>query len=222
MVDRERLLYHLRATRFDALIVWATAVSAVAISVEFCILIGAVLSFLFYVPRAARLHMTELTFTPEHVIRERVSSDPSCGRLRIYDFEGELFFGSAPVFEELLEGIEQQAAAGVRVVLLRLKRVRNPDAVCLHVLDEFLRRMAEHHVVVLLCGLRSDLARALTNVGIADRLGPERLFRESPQLWTSTMEAVRQAYLLLGSDLCDHCPRQRTLPDAPDSWHYSI
>ncbi len=120
MIDRHRLLYHLRATRFDAVIVLATAVAAVGISVEFCILIGAMLSFLFYVPRAAKLHMSELIVTPERVIRERVSSDPRCQRLRIYDFEGELFFGSAPDFEEVLEHIEKESAGGIRVVVLRL------------------------------------------------------------------------------------------------------
>ena len=30
---------------------------------------------------------------------------------------------------------------GVRVIVLRLKRVRNPDAVCMSVLDRFIERM---------------------------------------------------------------------------------
>ncbi len=51
MVDREALKYHFRVTRFDAAIVVITAVAAVAISVEYCILIGVLLSFMFYVPR---------------------------------------------------------------------------------------------------------------------------------------------------------------------------
>ena len=55
MVDYRQLLFHLRATRFDALIVLATALAAIFISVEFCIVIGVFLSFALYVPRAAQV-----------------------------------------------------------------------------------------------------------------------------------------------------------------------
>src|SRR5207244_9170353 len=112
MVDRKQLLYHLRATRFDAGIVVATALSAVFVSVEFCILIGVFLSFILYVPRAAGVHLTEFTLTPERVVRERVAADPPCGRLLIFNLEGELFFGSAPVLEEHLAFIDGRAVEG--------------------------------------------------------------------------------------------------------------
>ena len=131
LVDRKQLGYHLRATRFDMGIVIVTALSAVVVSVEFCILIGIFLSFVLYVPRAAKVHLTELTLTPERVIRERLPEDAPCARMLLFSLEGELFFGSAPELEDHLAAIDQRAGPGVRVVVLRLKRVRNPDAVCL-------------------------------------------------------------------------------------------
>ena len=63
MVDRHALLYHLRATRFDAAIVATTAFAAVAISVEFCVLIGVFMSFMLAVPRAGRMLLTEFVVT---------------------------------------------------------------------------------------------------------------------------------------------------------------
>ncbi len=54
LVDRHQLVYYLRTTRFDAWIVALTAISAVAVSVEFCVLIGVFMSFVLYVPQAAR------------------------------------------------------------------------------------------------------------------------------------------------------------------------
>src|SRR3954467_4510156 len=83
LVDRHQLMYYLRTTRFDAWIVILTAVSAVAVSIEFCVLIGVFMSFVLYVPQAARVHTTELTITPERVVRERHESDFSCSRIRI-------------------------------------------------------------------------------------------------------------------------------------------
>ncbi|MFO0846057.1 MAG: hypothetical protein U0797_27355 [Gemmataceae bacterium] len=55
IVDRRALPLLLKATRFDAGLALATAASAVLLSVEFSILIGVFLSFLFFVPRASRL-----------------------------------------------------------------------------------------------------------------------------------------------------------------------
>ena len=45
---------------------------------------------------AARIEISELTLTPERVVRGRQASDPPCNRVLIFDLEGELFFGSAP------------------------------------------------------------------------------------------------------------------------------
>jgi SulP family sulfate permease len=222
MVDRHQLLYHLRATRFDAGIVIATAFSAVAVSVEFCILIGTFLSFIFYVPRAARVHLSELTLAPERVIRERLKTDPPCSRILIFNLEGEMFFGSAPDLEAALGRIEQRAVPDVRVLVLRLKRARNPDAVCFALLDEFLRRMEARGVRVLLCGVRHDVSKVLHNLGIEQRLGPNRVFREVTAGTFSTLDAVRHAYELLGDDLCENCPRRQGKPGRDEGWYYMI
>src|SRR2546423_1693835 len=151
LVDRQQLDYHLRATRSDAWIVCLTAIAAVAVSVEFCVLIGVFLSFVLYVPRAARVHLTEMTLTPERIVRERASTDPPCGRIRIFNLEGELFFGASPELEQHLETIDEAVRDGIRVLVLRLKRVRNPDAVCLDILDRFITRMRDAKICVVLC-----------------------------------------------------------------------
>jgi SulP family sulfate permease len=220
LVNRKQLLYHLRATRFDLGIVVATALAAVFVSVEFCILIGIFLSFVLYVPRAAKVQLTELALTPERVIRERLPEDPPCGRMLMFSLEGELFFGSAPDLDEHLTAIDRRAVPGVRVVVLRLKRVRNPDAVCLVLIEGFLARLEARGVTVLLCGVRDDLARVLRSSGLADRL-EGRLFREMPGPSSSTLEAVRHAYDLLGSDICANCPR-RDESAGREGWYYMI
>jgi SulP family sulfate permease len=224
LVDRKQLKYYLRTTRFDAWIVISTAVAAVAVSVEFCVLIGVFLSFVLYVPQAARLHLTELVAAPQRVVRERVSSDPMCSRIRIFSLEGEFFFGAAPELEQHLESIERSAEGGVRVVILRLKRVRNPDAVCMSVFDRFINRMHDARVMVLLCGVRPDLMKVINSSGLADRLGSERvfIFQETGEFWTSTLEAVRFAYEIIGDDVCDNCPRHAESLNKREGWYYVI
>lgn len=224
LVNRRELIYHLKATRFDAWIVSLTALSAVAVSIEFCVLIGVFLSFALYVPQAARVHLTELTLAPERVIRERISSDPVCNRICIYSLEGELFFGAAPELEEHLNSITKSAEQGVRVVVLRLKRARNADAVCLTVLDQWIARMQKARVTVLLCGLRPDLMKAFESGGLLRRLGSKHVFvfEETGAVWSSTLDAVRFAYEVIGNDVCEKCPRHAASLTDKDGWYFMI
>lgn len=224
MVDWRELAYHFRATRFDACIVSLTAISAVVVSIEFCVLIGVFLSFVLYVPRAARVHLTELTVSSDRVIRERISTDPVCGRIRLYSLEGELFFGAAPDLAEHLELIAEQARAGIRVVVLRMKRARNLDAVCLRVLDQFIAKMHAQKVDVLLCGIRPDLMSVIDSSGLISQLGRDRVFvfQETEAIWSSTLEAVRFAYEIIGNDVCQICPRHRESLDERQGWYFMI
>jgi sulfate permease, SulP family len=224
LVDRKQLAYHLHTTRSDAWIVVLTAISAVAISVEFCILIGVFLSFLFYVPRAARIHMTELVLAPERVVRERISSDPVCGRIRIFSLEGEFFFGAAPELEDHFDKIASLAKEEIRVVVLRVKRARNPDPVCLAVLERFIDRMDKLGTSVLLCGVRPDFMRIIEASGLVGRLGPEKVFvfQETGAIWSSTLEAIRVAYELLKGDVCAICPHYAESLEGKEGWYYMI
>ncbi len=221
MTDPEALRYHFKATRFDAWIVTATALAAIVVSVEFCIMVGVLLSFMFYVPKAARIEVTQLAVGKTGTVRERLAVDPPCDRLRIENFEGELFFGASPAFEEALERIEAETSPQ-HVVVLRLRYVRNWDAVCLHVLHEFIQRMQAAQRIVLLSGVRNDAYTALKNVGIVAELGEQRVFREVPELWSSTFQAIQYAYQLIGNDRCSQCPRAAGPVQPADDWNFVI
>jgi SulP family sulfate permease len=222
MVDSHKLAYHMRVTKMDAVIVLATAISAVAISIEFCILIGTVVSFLIYLPRAAKIGMTELVPTLDGMIRERISSDPPCNRLIIYSVEGELYFGSSTELESELDKIEERAKEGTKVVLLRLKYARNIDGVCLHVLEAFDKKMTAHGVTVLYCGLRKDVLQVMKNARFDEEVAPDRIFPEGEALWSSTLQAVDHAYKILGPDRCATCPLRTSDPAEARSWNYMI
>jgi SulP family sulfate permease len=229
LVDWPELFYHLKTTRFEAWIVLVTAISAVAISIEFCVLIGVFLSFVLYVPQAARVHLTELTLAQDRIVRERIATDTVCNRIRVYSLEGELFFGAAPELEEHLDKIAEEARVGVRVVVLRLKRARNADAVCLRVFDRFISRMQVENVDILLCGVRPDLMSVIDSSGLMKQLGRDRVFvfEETSGVWSSTLEAVRFAYEIVGQDVCESCPRRGSLirgslTDDRQDWYFMI
>lgn len=109
LFDLERLRYILRGSFYDGVLLISTAFSAVAIDIEFAILIGSAISIAWYVTRASKLKDAELVVTPERVVRTRIPSDPESEGVLIYDFEGELFFGAAPDFEHFLESAAEEA-----------------------------------------------------------------------------------------------------------------
>ncbi|MEO8068421.1 MAG: SulP family inorganic anion transporter [Flavobacteriales bacterium] len=206
MIDPKALRYHMKASQFDAGIVLATAIAAVAISVEFCVLIGVFLSFLLAVPRAGRMLLTEFTITKERVIAERMPDDPTCSRILMFGLEGEMFFGSTTKLEEHFATIEARLADGAKVLVLRLKRVRSPDAVCMHLLNDFVERIEARGVDVIICGVRDELYAAMQRTDF--NMEASEVYREQKVRFSSTMMAVKRAYELLGDDLCATCPKR--------------
>jgi SulP family sulfate permease len=197
LIDIPRLRYTLRGSRCDAFLLLTTAVAALAIGVEFSILIGVVLSVLWYIPRASQLKAQELVVTPERVVRARIASDPPSDTVLIYDIEGELFFGAAPDFERYLNDARDKARKqDIRHLVLRLKRVRNPDAVALERLDLFLREATSQGLTVLLAGVRHDLFAALTRIGITEHHPVDLIFKEEDEDFSATLKAIRRAFAL--------------------------
>jgi sulfate permease, SulP family len=222
IVDRRRLAFCLRATRFDAGLALSTAFVAVFLSIEFSILIGTFLSFLFFVPRAARLTVTELVVAADRVVRERRPEDPVCSRMVLFSVEGELFFGAASDLDELLADLVRRVEQGTRIVVLRFKRARNPDMVCLERLHHFLTTVHARKGTVLFCGVREDFARVLRNVRFHEVLPADCLFLEDGAKEPSTLLAVRRAYELIGTDRCPGCPRPLEPEADRGGWYYMI
>ena len=128
-----------KASRYDAGLVIVTALTGVLIDLDKAVLLGIALSILLFVPRAAKLKAAELIVTPERVVRERVPGDPAIRRWSSTTSRASC--SSAPLRTRPL--LRHAAGANprrrVEFVILRLKRVRHPDAVCIERLEHFLR-----------------------------------------------------------------------------------
>ena len=195
LVDFWRLIYTVRASRYDAGLVIVTAITGVAIDLDKAVLLGVALSILLFVPRAAKLKTAELVVTSDRVVRERTPGDPADPTILIYDVEGELFFGAAPELERHLDDITARVKAdGTKFVVLRLKRARNPDAVCIERIEHFLHDLTDLHVTVLLAGVRPDVLDLLGNVGLRHWFPTSHVFPEEDKEYSATLKAVRHAH----------------------------
>jgi SulP family sulfate permease len=195
LIDISRIRYTATASIADTFLLIGTALAAVFIGVEYAILIGSTASIVWYLLHASRLKTQELVVAPEKVVRARIASDAEPTDVRIYDFEGDLFFGSAPELHAFLAKAKDDALkTGVKALVLRLKRVRNPDAVALEVLDRFVDETRKAGLSVFLAGLRPELVAALERMGVAQRLGEDHIFPEQEKDYSATLNAIRAAY----------------------------
>jgi sulfate permease, SulP family len=222
MIDLRGVSYYSRATKYDAIIVAVTAFAAIFISIEFCVLIGVLISFFLYIPRAAKLYLTELTVSDNRVVRELRGDEPRCGLYRIFNIEGEFFFGSSVELENAFNDIRSKLTPDIRVVLIRLKGARNPDAVCLKVIDQFVDFLIEKKITLVLSGVHEVMHKSLNNVGLVQKIGQQHLFLESADIFSSTLDAVRHIYKLLGEDRCQGCPQKQNKSINDGDLYYMI
>ena len=59
---------------------------------------------------------------------------------------------------------------------------------------------------------------------LLDQLGADRVFvfQETAAVWSSTLEAVRFAYEIVGEDVCEFCPRYGDSLNGKEGWYYLI
>jgi sulfate permease, SulP family len=199
LIELHRVRYIVRASTYDAVLMGATALATLVVGVEFSILLGVLVSALLFIPRASKLKIRELVVTDERVVRERVASDGPARSVAIFDLEGELFFGAAPDLERHMHrALAGARALGIWHVVLRVKRVRDPDAVCFERLEHVLRDAEAQGIRVLLAGIRPDLLRGMERLGWSEWLPRERWFLEEETEFSATLNAVRKAYELAG------------------------
>jgi SulP family sulfate permease len=137
--------------------------------------------------------------------------------------EGELFFGAAPELERYFDSLKQRVqGASIRMLVLRVKRTRNPDMVCLECFEQFFHDMRKLGVTVLLCGVRADFMRGMKNLRFNEWLSPDLVYPEEDEQYSATLKAVRHAYKLLGDEnQCDHC-RQKELSERQKALYYLV
>ena len=129
------------------------------------------------------------------MVRERLPGDPPSEGVLIIDLEGELFFGAAPDLAQHLGAAAARAKLqGIDYLVLRLKRVRNPDVVALEQFENFLRDARAGGLTVLLAGVRADLLDACRRVGIMRHVNAELVFPEEKEEHSATLKAIRAAY----------------------------
>lgn len=170
-----------RASRSDGVVLALTAVATLVLDLVVAVIAGLLIAgalALRSIARAARVEEVPLDPVDHHAEEHDLLAE----HIVAYRIDGPLFFAAAHRF--LLELTE---VANVQVVILRLSRISALDATGALVLRDAVDRLERRGTTVYASGLRPEHGRALTAVGLLDRL------RTAGRLFETTPEAIAAA-----------------------------
>jgi hypothetical protein len=75
---------------------------------------------------------------------------------------------------------------------------------------------------LLISGVQTDLNRVLVGTGVDSGIGKHRIFCDGTKNGSSTYDAVKFAYSLIGENLCATCPQRQGNARADEHLDYVI
>lgn len=199
LVEARYFLRLLRADRSDATVFAATFLATVLIPLQYAVFVGVFLNVLFHLRTSSRLHIAEMVQTEGGGFLERPIFTRGGERSVVFvQLEGDLFFAVADQLQEQLNALRR---AGVRIVILRLKRTHSMDATILDVLEEFAGQMRRAGGHLLLCGVRPTVMSTLRRFDLVQVIGADNIFPAGEKVFTSAKRAVQRARELLNQSI---------------------
>ena len=205
----------------DRLAFFATLSGTLFLHLDWAIYLGVGISLVAFLRRARLLAIRDLVIDANGRLREvssrtRLLTDDGfqqpgvryCSHIHVLNLEGSMFFGASGELNTALEEIVSNP--GVKVLILRLKRIRHLDITSIDTLLQIVAQLQQQDRHCLLVGLRGGNVRYLEQVGAVEKLGKDNLFPSQPTYWFVALEdALTRAQVLVAEDAAHHehdCP----------------
>lgn len=176
IVRWDQLLLCVKATPADALVFVVTFISCLIFGLDVAFYVGVLFSVGLYLRKAAVPYLVECRFDESGQIgsTERVSKKDKAA-IRVINVQGELFFGAADLFQNMLKTFTADDQ-DLKVVILRLKNARDMDATACFALQQLHRYLGSSGRHLLACGLTQPTWEVLLDSGTVGAIGRENLF----------------------------------------------
>jgi SulP family sulfate permease len=207
MVEREAAQLIWRSTKSDAFVLVLTMVITIVFDLILAIEVGLVAAGVLFIIRMSSMFQVN----PEDLAKVSVPHRESTEQARseqallkkhivVYRVDGPIFFGAANrFFDQLLKTDD-----GIKVVILRMRRVPVMDATGATALITMVERLERRKILIFMSGLQDQPKQPLTRMGVLDELS-----RDKHHLFETTEEAIAHAYKHLEKD--DHTQPTRKL-----------
>jgi sulfate permease, SulP family len=166
----------------DLLVVAVVAALSVTINIALAVFLGIVIAIALFVLRMSRSNVrrrytcdkihSRTARTPE----EAALLEKRGGDILVLELQGVLFFGSA---EMLSDDTERASAAGIRTIILDLRRVTEIDATGARILTDIQASLAcKNQHLALALAKNSQTAARLSEAGIIEAIGTGSVFED--------------------------------------------
>jgi SulP family sulfate permease len=201
LINPDTIKVVLKTTKSDATTFFATFGGGLLLPLDTAIYLGAAVSVLFFIRKAAQPELKEISIGESGELLEK-PIEHQRPEIAIVHVEGDLFFASSDLFLEQMRRLAEHPRQ--RAIILRLRNAYHLDATVALTLRELIDFCRRRSCEILVSGAHQEVERVFRQSGLMDRLGPDKFFRHNPDNPTvSTRDALVRARQLTGIETAD-------------------
>lgn len=201
LIKSDDIQLMMKTTRSDAAVFLATFIGGLVLPLDTAIYIGAGASMVFFIHKAARPALKEISITEQgELVESEIRHDRP--EIAIVHVEGDLFFASSDLFLEQIRRLAEHPTQ--KALILRLRNAYHLDATVAMSLKQLITLARSKGCEIIVCGAHADIERVFVQSGLMEQLGEENFFRHNPENPNiSTRDALARAKELTGVDSAD-------------------
>lgn len=187
------------ATPGDRAVFFMTLLAGLLAPLDIAIYVGVGLSILLFLRKTSTPGIVEYEYNEAGELAETKklgeTRDPE---VSIVHIDGNLYFGSAEIFQDQLR--RMLANPNLRVLILKFRNAHYLDATSVILLEELVRSARAAGRSIIICEVRGEAYQVFRSSKLLKVIGRENIFCDHPNnLTLSAALAIRHAYKLLGS-----------------------
>lgn len=189
MIDMHHIAITWRGRAISKVVIGATFISVLVLPLQISIYLGVGLSIIFYLFESSRLGLSYLVLNgnnkfAEKSIQEVFDTKPE---IAVVNVEGPLFFAAV---QDLEDQITEMINTGVKVIILRLRRMHLLASSGISTLEVLIRRAGERGGRIKLTGVSEDVLQTLQACGLDEEIHSENIYMATEIPYESTRKAV--------------------------------
>jgi SulP family sulfate permease len=189
MIDLHHIAITWRGRTISKVVIATTLISVLVLPLQISIYLGVGLSILFYLVESSHLELSYLVLNgnnkfAEKSIQEVFETKPE---VAVINVEGPLFFAAV---QDLEDQVTAMFDAGVKLVVLRVRRMHLLASSGISTLEVLVQRAKERGGRIMLAGVSNEVLHTLQVCGLDVKIDKENIFLATEIPYESTRKAV--------------------------------
>lgn len=195
MSEAEHFRHLLKAPLGDVAVLLTAFLLTVLVDLTVAVEVGMILAAFLFMKRVGDLSnvipLSQFTNEEGGLLEEKdpdaISRKKVPPGVEVYEINGPFFFGIADSLQSVLPHLERPP----KVFILRMRNVPAIDATGLHVLNDFHEKCKRTGTVLLLSGVKGELAKELKKFSVEKKVGEKNIFSHIDSALNRALELIK-------------------------------